>query len=89
MGKQWLFNYDQLRELSLKQELEKTNGSLKKHEEEWAKSGCSIMIDAWTNRKRRSIINLCVNCKVGISFLSSMEDSNEAHTGQYIFDYVC
>ncbi|TQD97471.1 hypothetical protein C1H46_016932 [Malus baccata] len=46
------------------------------------------MTDAWTNRKRRSIMNLCVNCKEGTIFLSSKECSSEAHTGEYIFEYV-
>ncbi|XP_077233649.1 uncharacterized protein LOC143875954 [Tasmannia lanceolata] len=78
----------QLREPLLKQEVERTKKSLKEQEEEWWKTGCSIMTDAWTDRKRRSIMNLCVNCRLGTSFLSSVEDSEEAHTGQYIFEYV-
>lgn len=61
---------------------------MKKQEEEWGKSGCSIMTDAWTDRKRRSIMNICVNYKIRTSFLSSVEDKKEAHTGQHIFDYV-
>ena len=33
-------------------------------------------------------MNLCVNCKQGTTFLSSNEASDDAHNGQYIFDYV-
>ncbi|XP_047321201.1 uncharacterized protein LOC124925276 [Impatiens glandulifera] len=33
-------------------------------------------------------MNLCVNCKSGTSFLGSIEESMEAHTGIYIFEYV-
>ena len=33
-------------------------------------------------------MNLCVNYKLGTTFLSSKEASDDAHTGQYIFDYV-
>ena len=33
-------------------------------------------------------MNLCVNCKLRTTFLSSKEASDHAHTGQYIFDYV-
>ncbi|XP_070678439.1 uncharacterized protein [Malus domestica] len=79
--------YD-LREPLLKEEVERVKQSLKKHEEEWALNGCSIMTDAWSDRKRRSIMNLCVNCKEGTIFLSSNECSSEAHTGEYIFEYV-
>ncbi|KAI8530132.1 hypothetical protein RHMOL_Rhmol11G0032000 [Rhododendron molle] len=78
----------QLREPLLKEEVERTKTLLKKQEEEWALTGCSIMTDAWTDRKRRSIMNLCVNCKHGTCFLSSKEDSEASHTGVYIFDYV-
>ncbi|KAM2798942.1 hypothetical protein COP1_003841 [Malus domestica] len=79
--------YD-LRDPLLKEEVERVKQSLKKHEEEWALNGCSIMTDAWSDRKRRSIMNLCVNCKEGTIFLSSKECSSEAHTGEYIFEYV-
>ncbi|XP_073030706.1 uncharacterized protein [Primulina eburnea] len=78
----------QLREPILKSEVEGTKQLLKKHEEEWAKNGCSIMIDAWSDRKRRSILNLCVNCKEGTVFLESKESSEEAHTAGLIFEYV-
>lgn len=77
-----------LREPLLKEEVERTKLSLKKHEEEWKINGCSIMTDAWSDRKRRSVMNLCVNCKEGTTFLSSKEDSESSHTGQYIFEYV-
>ncbi|XP_031106336.1 uncharacterized protein LOC116010987 [Ipomoea triloba] len=46
------------------------------------------MTDAWTDRKRRSIMNLCVNSRLGTVFLSSKECSMEAHTSQFIFEYV-
>ena len=78
----------QLRETLLKKMVEKTHVAIKNHEEEWKLTGCSIMTDAWTDRKRRSIMNLCVNCREGTTFLSSKECSDEAHTGEFIFRYV-
>ncbi|XP_062014339.1 uncharacterized protein LOC133730841 [Rosa rugosa] len=78
----------QLREPLLKEEVERTKNSLKKQEEEWVKNGRSIMTDAWSDRKRRSIMNLCVNCKEGTTFLSSREDSLQSQTEAYIFEYV-
>ncbi|KAG5521556.1 hypothetical protein RHGRI_033950 [Rhododendron griersonianum] len=77
-----------LREPLLKAEVERTKKCLKKQEQEWASTGCSIMTDAWSDRKRRSIMNLCVNCKEGTTFLYSKETSDESHTGEYIFNYV-
>lgn len=72
----------------LKYEVERTKNTLKKNEEEWKQDGCSIMTDAWSDRKRRSIMNLCVNSKMGTVFLSSKECSDQAHTGQHIYEYV-
>ncbi|KZV45877.1 hypothetical protein F511_35545, partial [Dorcoceras hygrometricum] len=54
----------------------------------WAKNGCSIMTDAWIDRKRRSILIMCVNCREGTTFLESKESSDEAHTARLIFEYV-
>jgi hypothetical protein len=52
------------------------------------KNGCSIMTDAWSDRKRRSIMNLVTNCVVGTTFLSSKEMSDVSHTSEVIFDLV-
>ncbi|TXG63545.1 hypothetical protein EZV62_010539 [Acer yangbiense] len=46
------------------------------------------MTDAWTDRKRRSFMNLCVNCKEGTILLSSIECSFEAYIGEHICNYI-
>lgn len=76
------------REKLLKEEVERTKDLLKTHEEERALTGCSIMTDAWTDQKRRSIMNVCVHCKLGTSFIQSKEASDYAHTSEYIFEYI-
>jgi hypothetical protein len=78
----------ELREKLLYEEVSDTKEMLKVQEREWAKNGCSIMTDAWTDQKRRSIMNLCVNCSIGTSFLESKEASSESHTGELIFQYI-
>ena len=78
----------ELREKLLQEEVQDTKEMLKAHEKEWHKNGCSIMTDAWTDQKRRSIMNMCVNCSIGTSFLESKEVSAESHTGELIFQYV-
>ena len=78
----------EMREKLLHEEVSDTKEMLKLQENEWAKNGYSIMTDAWTNKKRRSIMNLCVNCSIGTSFLESKEASSESHTGELIFQYV-
>ena len=77
-----------IREKMLLQEVERTRDLLKPHEAEREITGCSVMTDAWTDKKRRSIMNLCVHCKLGTTFLESKEASADAHTSLYIFNYV-
>ncbi|XP_019178098.1 PREDICTED: uncharacterized protein LOC109173322 [Ipomoea nil] len=81
-------NRYEMSETYLKKEVDRVREALKVHEAEWKLNGCSIMIDAWTDRNRRSIMNLCVNSRLGTIFLSSKECSIEAHTNQFIFEYV-
>ena len=78
----------ELREKLLQEEVQDTKEMLKAHEKEWHKNGCSIMTDAWTDQKRRSIMNMCVNCSIGACFLESKEVSAESHTRELIFQYV-
>ncbi|CAN7104012.1 unnamed protein product [Brassica rapa subsp. narinosa] len=78
----------QLREPLLNEEQQRTKEKLKSLEEEWDKEGCSVMTDAWTDMKRRSIMNLCVNSRGGTCFLSSKDTSKDSHTGEYIFKYI-
>ena len=77
-----------IREKMLVQEVERTRDLLKPHEVERADTGCSVMTDAWTDKKKRSIMNLCVHCKLGTVYLGSKEVSADAHTSLYIFNYV-
>jgi hypothetical protein len=79
---------DALRERLLEEEYERVKSLLQEREDEKIKNGCSIMTDAWSDRKRRSIMNLCTNCADGTSFISSKEMSDVSHTSEVIFDLV-
>lgn len=78
----------QLKEPLLNEEKQRTKEKLKALEEEWDREGCSMMTDSWTDMKRRSIMNLCVNSRGGTCFLSSKDASKDSHTGEYIFNYI-
>nr|GEU73533.1 hypothetical protein [Tanacetum cinerariifolium] len=52
----------------LKEEVERTKNLVKRNEKEWKAIGCSIMTDAWSDRKKKSIMNLCVNSRMGTVF---------------------
>ncbi|CAN1309863.1 hypothetical protein LINPERPRIM_LOCUS27838 [Linum perenne] len=77
-----------LRESLLKSEFERTKTLLDEHNEEKEKHGCSLMTDAWTDMKRRSIMNVVTHCAEGTSFIKSKDTSGIAHTSDVIFDLV-
>jgi len=78
-------SYHEIRVKYLKQEVEKTNLILEEHKLFWKKTGCTIMIDGWTDRKRRTILNFLVNSPRGTVFLKSIDASNICKTTEQIF----
>nr|XP_051221683.1 uncharacterized protein LOC127339931 [Lolium perenne] len=79
--------YD-LRETLLKAEYARNQSLLKDREEDKLKNGCTIMTDAWTDMKRRSIMNMCTNTSEGTTFMKSKEMSDVSHTSDAIFTLV-
>ena len=59
----------ELREKLLSEEYARTKSLLDGREDLKKKYGCTIMTDAWTDMKRRSIMNVCIHCSGGTSFL--------------------
>ena len=77
-----------LRGRLLEEEYARTKSLLQEREAEKLKNGCSIMTDAWSDKKRRSIMNVCTNCADGTNFISSKEMSDVSHTSEVIFELV-
>ena len=77
-----------LRGRLLEEEYARTKSLLQEREAAKMKNGCSIMTDAWSDKKRRSIMNVCTNCADGTSFISSKEMSDVSHTSEVIFELV-
>ncbi|XP_058007664.1 uncharacterized protein LOC110641407 [Hevea brasiliensis] len=80
--------YHELRVPLLNKEVTDVKNELKSYEEEWAKYGCSIMTDGWTNKKQRTLINFLVNSPKGIVFLESMDASEYSKTGEKMFELL-
>ncbi|XP_020113282.1 uncharacterized protein LOC109727555 [Ananas comosus] len=78
----------ELRVPLLKKEVEETKAFLKTHRDCWEAHGCSIMTDAWTDKRGWNFMNLVVNCELGSSFLRSIDSSLEVHVGPFIFKLV-
>ena len=69
----WLQDKGNIREKLLKRAVEKIDVMLQEFRDEWKKTGCSIMSDGWTDKKRRSICNFLVNSPKGTVFLYSLD----------------
>jgi hypothetical protein len=72
----------------LQKRKQKVLDGFKNHKESWEQTGCTIMTDAWTDRKGRGVMNLVVHSAHGVCFLDSVDCSGERKDGKYIFDLV-
>jgi hypothetical protein len=72
----------------LKKRKQKVLDGFKNHKESWELTGCSVMTDAWTDRKGRGVMNLVVHSAHGVCFVDSVECSGEKKDGKYIFELV-
>ena len=55
-------SYHQLRVNLLKDAKKEVQLLVNSHHEVWARVGCTIMGDGWTNNKQRTLINFLVYC---------------------------
>ncbi|KAH1232601.1 hypothetical protein GmHk_09G025212 [Glycine max] len=81
-------SYHDIRVPLLKKEVEYTENLMKGHREQWVKYGCTIMFDAWTDRKQRCIINFFINSQAGTMFLKFVDGSNFLKTGEKLFELL-
>ncbi|XP_016507314.2 uncharacterized protein LOC107824999 [Nicotiana tabacum] len=68
--------YHEVRGPYLKKEVAEVNKIVEEHKVEWNKFGCSIMMDKWTARNEKMIINILVNSPKGSLFLESVDASD-------------
>ncbi|WVZ53074.1 hypothetical protein U9M48_004061 [Paspalum notatum var. saurae] len=72
----------------LKKRKQKVLDGFKNHEEYWQLTGCTVMTDAWTDKKGRGVMNLVVHSAHGVCFLDSVDCSGVRKDGKYIFELV-
>jgi len=77
-------SYYDIREKLLKQAMRKTYLMLEEYKE-WKRTGCTIMSDGWTDKKRRSICNFLVNSPKGTTFLYSLDTLDISKTTDKVF----
>eukprot|EP00261_Vitis_vinifera_P020257 XP_010651036.1 PREDICTED: uncharacterized protein LOC104879551 [Vitis vinifera] len=69
-------NYYQLRINLLKDAKKEVQLLVDSYRAIWAKVGCTIMGDGWTDNRQRTLINFLVYCPEGISFVKSVDVSD-------------
>ncbi|XLT56257.1 hypothetical protein HN873_048861, partial [Arachis hypogaea] len=80
-------SYDELREKLLKK-VESTKLTLEEHKTEWKKTGCTIMTDGWTDKRKRTILNFLVNSPRGTVFLKFINASDICKIAEKIFKMI-
>ncbi|XP_058726393.1 uncharacterized protein LOC131597734 [Vicia villosa] len=78
-------SYHHIREPLLDKAVKDIDVMLEDYKKEWKKTGCSIMSDGWTDKKRRSICNFLVNSPKGTIFLYSLDTSDISKTTDKVF----
>ena len=69
-------NYHQLQVNILKDAKKEVQLIVNSYRVIWAKVGCTIMGDGWTDNGQRTLINFLVYCSKGISFVKSVDASD-------------
>ena len=58
------------------------------HKAEWAKVGCTVMADGWTDRRNRTLINFLVNSPKDTMFIESIDASSYVKDGKKMFELL-
>ncbi|XP_019252818.1 PREDICTED: uncharacterized protein LOC109231627 [Nicotiana attenuata] len=77
--------YHEIRGPYLNKEVEETNKIVEEHKVVWNKYDCSIMMDKWTARTGKMIINVLVNSPRGSLFLESIDASDSSTNHMKMF----
>ena len=78
----------ELSETFLQREVMETNTTLNTFKETCGICGCTLMTDAWSDRKGRSLMNIVAHCPAGTAFLLSQDASSDKHDGNYIYKFL-
>jgi hypothetical protein len=77
-----------LRGSLLQKEVESIEEYLIDYKVSWAKTGCTIMSDGWSDGKNRTIINFLVSCPQGTIFLRSVDASDRVKDANLLFELL-
>ncbi|CAO1947482.1 unnamed protein product, partial [Urochloa humidicola] len=78
-------NFNKLRGPLLAKLVQETRTFVDGFHKTWRETGCTIMADGWTDRKRRTLINFLVYCPKGTAFLKSVDATESSKTADFLF----
>ncbi|CAO2171413.1 unnamed protein product [Urochloa humidicola] len=78
-------NFNKLRGPLLAKLVQETRTFVDGFRKTWRETGCTIMADGWTDRKRRTLINFLVYCPKGTVFLKSVDATESSKTADFLF----
>eukprot|EP01018_Ginkgo_biloba_P023557 Gb_28145 [translate_table: standard] len=67
--------YEKLRTNLIDNEKSRVEKELEPVQDEWPKVGCSVIMDGWTNRRNRPLLNIMVSCPRGTYFMRAIDCS--------------
>ncbi|XP_070028259.1 uncharacterized protein [Nicotiana sylvestris] len=80
--------YHEVRVPCLKKEVDKTYKIVEEHKAQWKIYGCSIMMDKWTAKNEKMVINVLVNSPRGSVFLESYDASDSSTNSNKMFNLL-
>eukprot|EP00253_Pinus_taeda_P033448 PITA_33448 len=78
----------ELRGYHLQKEILSINEYLKDLKDSWARIGCTIMSNGWTDQRNHTILNFLIFCPQGTMFLKSVDASDKVKDGQLLFQLL-
>ncbi|XP_065045680.1 uncharacterized protein LOC135581639 [Musa acuminata AAA Group] len=81
--------YDELKGTILHEEVKEVLKHVEGVKQSWGRTGCSILLDGWTDPRGRSFISFLVNCPLGTIFLRSVEASDAVDDVDTLFLLIC
>lgn len=83
-------SYEGMQTRELRNEKARIQAQLEPLKATWAKYGCTVLCDGWSDVRRRSVYNILVSSCKGTMFLKAIDASvpGTVVTGAYIFEHI-
>ncbi|KAJ8484981.1 hypothetical protein OPV22_017466 [Ensete ventricosum] len=81
--------YDESKGTILHEEVKEVLEHVEDVKQSWGLTGCSILLDGWTDPRGRILVNFLVNCPLGTIFLRSVDAYDAVDDVDTLFLLIC